>query len=250
MKLKTQKEIKSWLDEVAITDYTINEDLTVDVNANINLAYFDLTEFPIQFGKVSGNFVCSNNNLTTLKGSPYKVGKDFSCFKNNLTSLEYGPKIVIGSYNCNANLLTTLKGIANNPINIHCEHNHLTNLFGISKAIKGIINISHNKITTLSGTQLETEILVCINNPISKFDYKELENITIHSQLLIDDNLAKQIDKKYITQVENANEKTFALIFNSFKKFENFKSHLLTLYEKECFEENFSKNCNHKKFKL
>ena len=50
--------------------------------------------------KVTGNFDCGNNNLTSLKGSPKHVGDDFDCYNNNLTSLEGAPKHVGSSFWC------------------------------------------------------------------------------------------------------------------------------------------------------
>ena len=73
--LKTEEEIKLWLDSMEIKGYTINKDLTVDVSGNVNLSSQKITSLPVQFGKITGNFYCNNNNkLTSLKGSPIHVG--------------------------------------------------------------------------------------------------------------------------------------------------------------------------------
>ena len=59
-----------------------------------------------------GDFVCSECNLTSLKGSPEEIKGDFDCSgNNNLTSLEFGPKIVNGDYLCNGCNLTSLHNI-------------------------------------------------------------------------------------------------------------------------------------------
>ena len=50
-----------------------------------------MTKLPVKFGKVSGNFDCCKNNLTTLEGCPDYVGGDFSCWNNKLTTLEHRP---------------------------------------------------------------------------------------------------------------------------------------------------------------
>ena len=52
---------------------------------------------------VKGDFNCSNNNLTTLKGCPIKVGGDFSCSYNILTTLKGCPKEVGGYFYCSRN---------------------------------------------------------------------------------------------------------------------------------------------------
>ena len=89
-----------------ITNYTINDDGSIDVNGNVNLSDKGLTELPLTFNKVTGWFDCGRNNLTTLKGSPRWVGGCFSCNKNQLTSLEFSPDYVGGSFDCYTNQLT------------------------------------------------------------------------------------------------------------------------------------------------
>jgi hypothetical protein len=54
--------------------YKINDDLTVDVDTDVNISCKYLTNIPIQFGIVIGSFECQSNNLTSLKGCPTKVG--------------------------------------------------------------------------------------------------------------------------------------------------------------------------------
>ncbi|MFW6130451.1 MAG: hypothetical protein ACOC56_04630, partial [Atribacterota bacterium] len=53
--------IRSWLDKHGITDYTINDDLSVNVDRSVNLYCSDLKYIPIQFNKVEGNFWCDYN---------------------------------------------------------------------------------------------------------------------------------------------------------------------------------------------
>lgn len=101
--------VKSWLDEMEIKNYTINDDLTVYVDGNVELSLQNLTEIPVQFSVVSGHFFCDKNRLTTLKGCPTEVGIGFYCYDNKLTSLEYGPVKVDNDYFCYNNNITTLK---------------------------------------------------------------------------------------------------------------------------------------------
>ncbi len=61
--------------------------------------------------KVTGNFYCEGNELTSLKGCPSEVGGNFRCDDNNdLTSLEGCPKKVGGDFDCSRDKLTSLKG--------------------------------------------------------------------------------------------------------------------------------------------
>jgi len=58
--------------------------------------------------KIGVNFYCSNNKLTSLVGCPQKIEGDFSCFVNKLISLEGGPKTVKYGFNCAKNNLESL----------------------------------------------------------------------------------------------------------------------------------------------
>ena len=107
--LKSKNEIQQWLDKMEIEDYTINEDLTVDVDGNVDLVKKGLTELPIQFGKVTGDFDCYSNNLESLKGSPKVVEGGFDCSHNQLTTLEGCPEIVEGWFYCEKNNLTSFE---------------------------------------------------------------------------------------------------------------------------------------------
>ena len=115
MSIGAIKLIKDWLDKMGIIRYTINNDLTIDVNATVNLCnrLGDAEKLPdyIQFGKIkNGHFSLYNNNLTSLKGCPYEIDKgntayngDFCCVNNRLTSLEFAPKSITGAFICTQN---------------------------------------------------------------------------------------------------------------------------------------------------
>ena len=89
-----------------IENYTINGDGSIDVNGEVNLCFNDLTELPLIFNKITGDFDCGNNRLTSLKGSPRWVGGYFNCSLNNLTSLEFSPDYVGSGFFCGGNDLT------------------------------------------------------------------------------------------------------------------------------------------------
>lgn len=81
-----------------ITNYTINDDESIDVIGDVLLSNLELTELPIKFNKVYGKLNCSFNRLTTLKGSPIYVKGDFNCIRNKIESMEYCPKEVGGGF--------------------------------------------------------------------------------------------------------------------------------------------------------
>jgi hypothetical protein len=110
-------EIDSICRKLGIRNYTVNVDGTVDVNGDVSLSGWHpanikekLTKIPLKFGKVTGYFSCSSNDLTSLEGSPTHVGDYFNCSANKLTSLEGGPREVGGAFYCQDNNLVTLDG--------------------------------------------------------------------------------------------------------------------------------------------
>jgi hypothetical protein len=62
MKLKqlfestSKQEVESILKKYKITNYTINDDLSVDVDGDVDLSHKMLSSIPVNFGKVSGGF--------------------------------------------------------------------------------------------------------------------------------------------------------------------------------------------------
>lgn len=127
--LKTKSEVINWLDSMEIKNYTINDDLTVDVKDNVKLNNKNLILFPVQFRHVSNTFNCIGNQLTSLLGSPQTVGGSFFCDYNKLKSLMYAPKEVKLNFSCNNNRIKTLDyapkkiegnlSTSNNPIQIN-----------------------------------------------------------------------------------------------------------------------------------
>ncbi len=101
--LKTKEEIKKWLDKYSITKYTINEDLTVDVDGSVDLYKRKLKSIDVQFGIVKGFFYCHENQLTSLEGCPKYVGLDFACYGNPTEGLDYCPKEIGGQFYCENN---------------------------------------------------------------------------------------------------------------------------------------------------
>ena len=92
--------------EKYLKNYTINPDGTIDVNGDVDLYYClgKMKKLPVKFGKVSGDFSCYRNNLTTLEGCPKYVGGGFSCSSNELTTLKGIEKCeIIDDFWCKGN---------------------------------------------------------------------------------------------------------------------------------------------------
>ena len=94
---QTKEEIEEWLNKMEITNYIINEDLTVDVNGNVTLEGEKFEYFPVKFRKVSGKFNSSYcEKITSLEGCPSKVGDDFLCSRNQLVDVKGFPLNIRG----------------------------------------------------------------------------------------------------------------------------------------------------------
>ena len=117
------QEIAQWLNDHDVFNYTIHDNLVVDVDGDVNLSNRKLTELPFQFGNVSGHFYCSVNKLTTLQYCPTAVGGNFSCYNNKLTSLQYCPTTVGGNFSCYNNKLTSLQYCPTTVGGFYCYQN-------------------------------------------------------------------------------------------------------------------------------
>lgn len=175
--LTDYKKIQQWLKKVKIKNYTINEDLTVDVHEDVDLRFLEIDELPVQFNIVEGDFDCSGSRWKTLKGCPSKIKDSFYCNNNGLKSLEYGPKEVGMNYSCQDNNLISLKGVPDKiKGNLDCTYNHIENLFDSPKEILGYFGISNNKLLSFKGIPDKIgDDLYCTGNRIESFEFMPKE---------------------------------------------------------------------------
>jgi hypothetical protein len=146
MELQTKEEIKAWLNKYEVKNYTINDNLTVDVSGNVNLFNKQLEEIPFKFGIVNGTFDCSYNELTSLEFSPNKVVGYFDCNHNKLTSLEFCPQKVSGHFICSYNELTSLEFCPKEVgVDFDCSYNQLNDLLYIPSEVKEKVYLEANK---------------------------------------------------------------------------------------------------------
>jgi hypothetical protein len=94
---ESHSEIEAICQRYGIQNYTINADGSIDVEGNVNLTDYNLTQLPLQFRKVTGNFYCHRNQLNSLEESPREVGGDFSCHYNKIWSF-IGPERIGGDF--------------------------------------------------------------------------------------------------------------------------------------------------------
>jgi len=133
-----------------ISNYIINDDGSIDVDEHVIILGMGLTELPLKFNKVYGDFCCSGGNLTTLKNSPKYINGHFDCSYNELTNLNFLPEKINESFDCSNNKLISLK--SNQSL------------------VGGIIDCENNDIIDLSEFNIKFEsYFYCSLNPISVF---------------------------------------------------------------------------------
>jgi len=143
-------EIESICKKYGIENYTINADGSIDVDGDVNLNRESLKVLPLKFRKVTGDFYCMYNKLTSLEGAPKSVDGNFDCNDNQLTSLEGAPKSVDGNFDCSHNQLTSLEGSPEKVGgNFNCSYNQLTSLEDCPEKVGGSFYCSRNKLTSL-----------------------------------------------------------------------------------------------------
>ena len=119
-----------------IQTITIPDDMVF--RGNLNLSHMGLTELPdLSAVTVTGHFICSANQLTSLQGAPRSVGGSFVCSFNQLTSLQGAPQSVGGDFYCGFNRLTSLQGAPQSVGgDFDCRHNRrLTSVVGAPQKI-------------------------------------------------------------------------------------------------------------------
>lgn len=195
-KLSTKNEIINWLDSVEIKKCIINDDLTVDVNGEVNLVNKNLTFLPIQFGKVKGDFDCAQNQLSSFDGFPTRISGYFNCYQNQFATLEGMPKVghdievsfnqlislkgspkkVKGSFYCQGNLLQTLEG---GPQIIEgsfiATKNKLKNLIGCPQEVENKYYLNNNELVSLEGLPLMTHSLDLSDNHLESLDFLPID---------------------------------------------------------------------------
>ena len=97
------------INKYGIENYTINDDLSIDVDDDVIIAYRGLEYLPLRFNHVSGYFDCSANRLKTLEGCPQTLDSGFYCTNNNLESLKDCTQTINGDFMCSNNKLTDLE---------------------------------------------------------------------------------------------------------------------------------------------
>lgn len=104
----THQEIREWCIKYNISNFTIQDDGTVNVNSPVFIIDNKITKIPIKFGTIEFGFYCEIPNLTTLENCPYHVGGFFEVKRSKLRSLKGGPVYVGGNFDVENNCLESL----------------------------------------------------------------------------------------------------------------------------------------------
>ena len=162
----TREEVIQVCEKYEIENYTINDDLSIDVDDNVHLGFKMLEYLPLKFNYVSGGFGCYENKLISLEGSPQILDGSFLCFENELKSLEGSPSVVNGNFICSNNELKSLKGCPQTVSgSFFCNDNELKTLEGCPQTVSGSFFCSDNELKTLEGSpQTVDGDFDCFNN--------------------------------------------------------------------------------------
>ncbi len=160
--LKTREETQTWLAEMGIIDYTVGDDLVVNVAGDVNISNKNLTMIPVQFGVLDGDFNCSFNRLTTLIGAPESC-RIFDCYNNRLTSLIGGPVSCL-TIDCSDNEITGLTGAPKTCDFFYCSHNQIISLNGAPDCCQEM-DCSDNHLSSLAGMPMICFYFECHRNP-------------------------------------------------------------------------------------
>jgi len=145
----TKEGVIEVCEKYKIIDYTINDDLSIDVDGSIGLYNKNLEHLPLKFNYVHGGFQCNRNKLKSLEGCPKTVGGDFVCYGNKLKSLEGCPQSVGGDFYCFTNDIETLKGSPQTVDgDFYCFDNNLVSLEGCPQTVDNF-DCSDNKLRDL-----------------------------------------------------------------------------------------------------
>jgi len=119
-----------------------------------------------------GNLDISNLGLTKLpfEKITLQVTGDFDCSNNQLTTLEGGPKIVTGDYDCSYNNLTNIKGAPKVVKTFCAAYNKITTLEGGPEEVKDGYTVAENELKSLKGAPLYIpHSFNCSNNKLKDF---------------------------------------------------------------------------------
>lgn len=201
--LRNKKDvIRKQLLNYSITQFIINDDLTVDVSGDVWLDARDFyRRIPFDFNKVHGNFRCSHNDLRTLEGIPKWIGGGLALNNNKLEELDYFPDYVNGTINLNNNELKHLDINIEGEFSISCDDNPVTIINPkLGRKMRSWKRTPISKLYDVITSDIENLNVYEFLERIEEFDiirnYKELDLISLNSlydyyEIKFSDNLIR-----------------------------------------------------------
>jgi hypothetical protein len=164
------------LRDKALTE--LPKDIPDLLEGNFNCSMNKLTSLKGAPSEIRGNFICSYNSLTSLEGAPKKVTGDFYCNGNKLATLEGAPTEVGKMFDCSANSLTSLKGAPKKcEDNFDCSANELTSLAGAPEKIGRNFKCNDNKLASLAGAPKEVAANFDCSDNAKEFTKEDVEKV-------------------------------------------------------------------------
>lgn len=136
-------QIEKWLKEHNVKNFTINDDLTIDVNGDLFIED-DLPDF-INFNKVYADCTVWHTNVTTLRGVPKYVDGYFTCRRTSIESLEGCPIEIGNEFEVTYN--KKLKNIDNLPQKV----GYITKFYSNSKRVN---NNTYQKLCDITKNEV------------------------------------------------------------------------------------------------
>jgi hypothetical protein len=144
-----------------IINYDINDDMSVNVNGNVNLNEYTIFDIPVKFKKINGDFDISNNMLESLENSPEYLSGSFYCHDNKITSFEYSPKYIGENFDFSDNNILNFDFFPEYVGYVYNKYDGLNPIKEITDLIgqrKDIVDIIHemNKIKAIVENKIFT----------------------------------------------------------------------------------------------
>jgi hypothetical protein len=139
--------------DFARTRIEITEEFKVNINDDVDISAQGIYSLPFKFGVIDGNFICSNNNLTSMNNFPDRVNGRLECSENDIHDTSGCTKHIEGSLYLDRNSIEQLN-CYNTKVygNFYCYQNRLIDLVGCPNKIGGQrFDFSRNNITNFEG---------------------------------------------------------------------------------------------------
>lgn len=201
-----KKKLISFLRDNYIYNYTINKDLSIDVQQSIRFRK-KYNKLPYKFNHVFGDFDAHNIGLNTLENCPNRIDGIMDCSHNSIETLEFLPKVIYNDVILHNNKITKLDY---NPVSILYAESIYAN--------QNKLDLRRNLISSIDIS--DSNILVDLNdNPlydIIKYNTEFSISITPINKLLrlfITHNVSNEIYYKDFGKSGNTSEVNNNLLF-------------------------------------